>query len=137
MIRRIAVLLVLGLAVVSCSQTESPNPSGFDLVIANGELYDGLGGNPYVADIAIAGDRIVAIGENLGPARETIDATGLSVAPGFINMLSWATDSLIEDGLSQSDIRQGVTLEVMGEGWSMGPLNDAMKTMAAARQGDI
>ena len=137
MIRRIAVLLVLGLAVVSCSQTESPNPSGFDLVIANGEIYDGLGGDPYVADIAIAGDRIVAIGENLGPARETIDATGLSVAPGFINMLSWATDSLIEDGLSQSDIRQGVTLEVMGEGWSMGPLNDAMKTMAAARQGDI
>jgi N-acyl-D-amino-acid deacylase len=137
MIRRIAVLLALALAVVACSQTESPIPSGFDLVIANGEIYDGLGGDPYVADVAIAGDRVVAIGENLGPAKETIDATGLAVAPGFINMLSWATDSLIEDGLSQSDIRQGVTLEVMGEGWSMGPLSDAMKTMAAARQGDI
>jgi N-acyl-D-amino-acid deacylase len=109
MIRRIAVLLALALAVVACSQTESPIPSGFDLVIANGEIYDGLGGDPYVADVAIAGDRVVAIGENLGPANETIDATGLAVAPGFINMLSWATDSLIEDGLSQSDIRQATS----------------------------
>ena len=137
MIRRITVLLVLALAIVSCSQPDTPISSGFDLVIANGEIYDGLGGDPYVADVAVAGDRIVAIGKNLGPAKETIDATGLAVAPGFINMLSWATETLIEDGLSQSDIRQGVTLEVMGEGWSMGPLSDAMKTMAAARQGDI
>ena len=137
MIRRITVLLVLALAIVSCSQPDTPISSGFDLVIANGEIYDGLGGDPYVADVAVAGDRIVAIGKNLGPAKETIDATGLAVAPGFINMLSWATETLIEDGLSQSDIRQGVTLEVMGEGWSMGPLNDAMKTMSAARQGDI
>ena len=67
----------------------------------------------------------------------TIDATGFAVAPGFINMLSWATDSLIEDGLSQGDIRQGVTLEVMGEGWSMGPLSEAMKVESINRQGDI
>ena len=79
----------------------------------------------------------MAIGEDLGPATRTIDADGLAVAPGFINMLSWATESLIEDGHSQSDIRQGVTLEVMGEGWSMGPLNEPMKAGAIERQGDI
>src|SRR5262249_6196801 len=72
-----------------------------------------------------------------GHGRHEIDATGLAVAPGFVNMLSWATDSLIEDGHSESDIRQGVTLEVMGEGNSMGPLNDAMKKEAKDDQGDI
>src|SRR5918996_6615625 len=70
-------------------------------------------------------------------AATVIDAKGLAVAPGFINMLSWATESLIEDGRSQSEIRQGVTLEVMGEGWSMGPLNPEMKRLALSRQGDI
>ena len=137
MLRRIIALLALALAVVSCSQTDTPAPPDFDLMIVNGEVYDGLGGDPYLADIAIFGDRIVAIGRDLGSAKETIDARGFAVAPGFINMLSWATDTLIEDGRSQSDIRQGVTLEVMGEGWSMGPLSETMKTMARARQGDI
>jgi N-acyl-D-amino-acid deacylase len=137
MIRRITVLLALALAIVSCSQPDTPISSGFDLVIANGEIYDGLGGDPYVADVAVAGDRIVAIGKNLGPAKETIDATGLAVAPGFINMLSWATETLIEDGLSQSDIRQGVTLEVMGEGGSMGPLSEPIKALVLKEQGDI
>jgi N-acyl-D-amino-acid deacylase len=110
----------------------------YDIVIRNGAIYDGLGKAPFIGDVAIEGDAIVAVG-SLGRARgmREIDATGLAVAPGFINMLSWANVSLIEDGRSQSDIRQGVTLEVMGEGWSMGPLNEAMKEEIVERQGDI
>ncbi|MGD9317494.1 MAG: D-aminoacylase, partial [Anaerolineae bacterium] len=110
----------------------------YDAIIRNGTIYDGFGGAPFVGDVAIEGDTIAAIG-NLGKAgaRLELDATALAVAPGFINMLSWANESLIEDGCSQSDIRQGVTLEVMGEGWSMGPLNEAMKVERAQRQGDI
>jgi N-acyl-D-amino-acid deacylase len=126
-------------ATVACNTEPSPQTpvEPFDLVIASGTIYDGHGGDPFVGDVAIRGDRIVAIGEELGPAKRTLDAEGLAVAPGFINMLSWATESLIEDGRSQSDIRQGVTLEVMGEGWSMGPLNDTMKADVVERQGDI
>ncbi|MCY4072672.1 MAG: D-aminoacylase [Chloroflexi bacterium] len=91
-------------------------------------VYDGTGNPPITADILIAGDRIAAIGDlSDAYASQTIDLDGLAVAPGFINMLSWATESLIEDGRSLSDIKQGVTLEVMGEGTSMGPLNDEMK----------
>ncbi|MCH5372799.1 MAG: D-aminoacylase, partial [Planctomycetes bacterium] len=135
--RKIVTYLLLAFVVASCSRPDAESPAAFDVIIINGEIYDGSGGDPYVADVAISGDRIVAVGRDLGSAEETIDASGLAVAPGFINMLSWATDSLIEDGRSQSDIRQGVTLEVMGEGWSMGPLNDTMKAMAQARQGDI
>ena len=109
----------------------------YDVVIKSGEIYDGSGGAPYVGDVAIKGDRIEAIGKLEPDADLVIDARGLAVAPGFINMLSWATESLIEDGRSQSDIRQGVTLEVMGEGESMGPLNAAMKRDMAESQGDI
>jgi N-acyl-D-amino-acid deacylase len=130
-------LLFLALAILGCSKTDSASGPDYDLLIVSGDIYDGSGGDPYVADVAISGDRIVAIGEDLGSARQTIDAAGLAVAPGFINMLSWATESLIEDGRSQSDIRQGVTLEVMGEGWSMGPFSEAMKEEERARQGDI
>jgi len=138
MLRRISALGVLLLATAGCNNEPPQAPvEPFDLVIANGMVYDGRGGEPYAGDVAIRGDRIVAIGQDLGPATRTIDAEGLAVAPGFINMLSWATESLIEDGRSQSDIRQGVTLEIMGEGWSMGPLNDAMKAQAAGRQADI
>lgn len=110
----------------------------YDLILRNGTIYDGSGGVPFVGDVAINNDAIAAVGK-LGDAqgRKEIDATGLAVAPGFINMLSWATESLIEDGLSQSDIRQGVTLEVMGEGESMGPLTDQMKRDLLALQGDI
>ncbi|MFL6748530.1 MAG: amidohydrolase family protein, partial [Sphingomicrobium sp.] len=92
---------------------------------------------PYVGDVAIKGDRIVCVGRCPDSAAQIIDATGLAVAPGFINMLSWANDSLIADGRGQSDIRQGVTLEVMGEGESMGPWNATMKANEAERQGDI
>ncbi|MBN1137784.1 MAG: D-aminoacylase [Anaerolineae bacterium] len=110
----------------------------YDLIIRNGTVYDGSGAPPYTGDVAIQGDTIAATGP-LGRVRgrTEIDASGLAVAPGFINMLSWAGVSLLEDGRSQSDIRQGVTLEVMGEGWSMGPLNEAMKREMIERQGDI
>jgi N-acyl-D-amino-acid deacylase len=110
-----------------------------DVIIHDGLIYDGSGRPPYRGDVAISGDRIVYVGppRRGRPARTVIDARGLAVAPGFINMLSWATASLIEDGRGQSDIRQGVTLEVMGEGWSMGPLNPEMKREEAESQGDI
>lgn len=110
----------------------------YDLIIRRGVIYDGRGDAPYEGDVAVNGDRIAALG-NIGTAsgREEIDAAGLAIAPGFINMLSWANESLLADGRSQSDIRQGVTLEVLGEGSSMGPLNDAMKEERKARQDDI
>lgn len=110
----------------------------YDLIVRGGTIYDGGGGSPYVGDVAIENDRIVRIGGRIrASADREIDATGLAVAPGFINMLSWSTESLIADGRAQSDIRQGVTLEVMGEGWSMGPLNPEMKRLLLARQDDI
>ena len=110
----------------------------YDLIIRNGTLYDGRGRPPVVGDIAVEGDRIAALGELAdATARREIDATGLAVSPGFINMMSWANESLIEDGHSQSNIRQGVTLEVMGEGSSMGPLTDAMRVEMTERQSDI
>ena len=110
----------------------------FDLIIRNGTIYDGSGAAPGVGDVAISRDTIAAVGKlDNAHGKTEIDAEGLAVAPGFINMLSWATESLIEDGRSQSDIRQGVTLEVMGEGESMGPLNPAMKKEMVERQGDI
>ena len=107
-------LLTANFCIFGCSKT-------YDVVITSGEVYDGSGGAPYVADIGIKNGRIKAIGQLEPDADLVIDARGLAVAPGFINMLSCANVSLIYDGWSQSDIRQGVTLEVMGEGWSMGP----------------
>ena len=117
----------------------APGSDGqFDVIIRNGTVYDGSGRPPVQTDVAITGDRIEVVGELQGAtARIEIDAEGRAVAPGFINVLSWATDSLVEDGRSLADTRQGVTLEVFGEGWSMGPLNDAMKAESSARQGDI
>ena len=100
---------------------------GYDVIISDGLVYDGNGGAPYVADIGISGGRIAAIGALEAEAETIIDANGLAVAPGFINMLSWATESLLIDGRGQGDIRQGVTLEVFGEGRSEGPLNEAMQ----------
>jgi N-acyl-D-amino-acid deacylase len=110
----------------------------YDKIIRNGMIYDGNGGNPFRADIGIKDDTIAFIG-NLSDvsAQISIDAKGMAVAPGFINMLSWATESLIQDGRSQGDIRQGVTLEVMGEGWSMGPLNATLKKQQQESQTDI
>jgi len=108
-----------------------------DVVIRGGNVFDGSGRAPVVADVALDGDRIAAVGRVAERGATEIDARGLAVAPGFINMLSWATDSLFADGRSQSDIRQGVTLEVFGEGWSLGPLNDRMKKERLEQQGDI
>ncbi|MEW6304507.1 MAG: D-aminoacylase [Verrucomicrobiota bacterium] len=110
----------------------------YDLLIRNGRIYDGSGNAPMTGDVAINGDKIAAVGRLTDArGRRTLDAKGLAVSPGFINMLSWATESLLHDGRSQSDIRQGVTLEVMGEGESMGPLNDAMKKDMVESQGDL
>src|SRR4051812_34297545 len=112
--------------------------ANYDILLRHGTIYDGSGRPAVTADLAIRGDSIAAIGD-LGKdkAKLDVDATGLAVAPGFINMLSWSTESLLQDGRSQSEIRQGVTLEVMGEGDSMGPLNATMKAAMLEEQGDI
>ncbi len=124
--------------ILSISSSLAMAQPEYDFILRGGLLYDGSGNPPVRADVALAADRIAAVGDLADArARREIDVSGLAVAPGFINMLSWATESLIEDGRSQSDIRQGVTLEVMGEGNSMGPLNDAMKTEMVHLQGDI
>jgi N-acyl-D-amino-acid deacylase len=133
---RLRILAPAALLIWLLAAAVAPRPA-YDVVIRGGTIYDGGGGAPYRGDVAIRGDRIVAIGRVAGRGAREIDASGLAVAPGFINMLSWANESLIQDGRSQSDIRQGVTLEVMGEGWSMGPLNPEMKRLALSRQGDI
>ncbi len=118
--------------------TAPTEPQHFDVIIRGGDVYDGLGGVPEKTDVAIHGDRIAKIGDlSAATAEQEIDASGLAVAPGFINMLSWATESLIEDGRGMSDIKQGVTLEVMGEGWSMGPVNDELRALVKSRQVDI
>jgi N-acyl-D-amino-acid deacylase len=109
-----------------------------DVVLRRGTVYDGEGGAPYAADVAIDGDRIAAVMPAIGDrGRLELDVTGLAIAPGFINVLSWAIPSLIADGRAQSDVRQGVTLEVFGEGSSMGPLTDAMRRDQLERQADI
>src|SRR2546423_11635546 len=109
----------------------------FDVLIKGGTVYDGSGATPIKADIGIRGDRIIAIGNLRGAqATSVIDASGLAVAPGFINMLSHSEGSLVADGRSQSEIRQGVTTEIFGEGTSAGPLNAEMRTRALAQQGD-
>ncbi len=109
-----------------------------DVVMRGGTVYDGEGGPPYAADVAIDGDLISAVMPAIGDrGRREIDVSGLAAAPGFINMLSWAIPSLIADGRAQSDVRQGVTLEVFGEGSSMGPLTDAMRRDQIERQADI
>ena len=128
-------LLIAGLVLSACGPSA---PGDYDVIIWGGTVYDGSGNDPIVTDVAIAGDRIERIGD-LSQFSGTIevDADGLAVAPGFINMLSWATETLIEDGRAMSDIMQGVTMEVMGEGTSMGPLSEEMKARALERQGDI
>ncbi|MCZ6792101.1 MAG: D-aminoacylase [Planctomycetota bacterium] len=133
---------VTALVFLACFASWSCAASGpthdFDVVIRNGAIYDGSGAPPYMGDVGIRGDRIAALGDLAGATAATeIDALGMAVAPGFINVLSWATISLLEDGRSMSDARQGVTLEVFGEGWSMGPWNEEMKAQDLKDQGDI
>jgi len=117
----------------------SCNQSKYDIIIKNGLVFDGNGTAPISADIALKNDTIAFIG-NLSfysDAKEVIDAKGMAIAPGFVNMLSWSTESLIEDGRSMGEIMQGVTLEVMGEGDSMGPITESMKADATKSQGNI
>jgi N-acyl-D-amino-acid deacylase len=125
----------LSVTQLACSRPAAPI---HDVVIRGGTIYDGSGAPPIVGDVAIDEDRIAVVG-SVGQDRGTLEitATGMAVAPGFINMLSWADESLIVDGRGQSDIRQGVTLEVFGEGGSMGPLSDAMKKTIVEEQGDL
>lgn len=135
--RRFAPSFALLCSSMLLSASAAAQAPAYDLIIRGGTIYDGSGKAPFVGDVAIRGDRIVAVGKVDGPAKTEVSAKGMAVAPGFINMLSWATESLIADPKSQSDIRQGVTLEVMGEGWSMGPMNATMKALETERQGDI
>jgi N-acyl-D-amino-acid deacylase len=127
---------LLGALLLAACATSTPPAERYDVLVRGGTIYDGMGGAPYRGDVAIRADRIAFVGPRApGTAAREIDATGLAVAPGFINMLSWATESLLVDGRSQSDVRQGVTLEVFGEGWSEGPLTEEMRRDALARQG--
>jgi len=120
------------------AQNSPPSQAPFDVVIKNGVVYDGTGGEGREVDVALRGDRIVGVGDfKNSPAKLVIDARGLAIAPGFINMLSWSNESLIADGLSQSEIRQGVTTEIMGEGDSMGPVNDRVREEMLRDQRDI
>lgn len=133
--KAIAGLVLALLASASTAPAASP---AYDLLIRGGTIYDGSGGAPVKGDVGVKGQRIVCVGScPAGAAKKTVDAAGKAVAPGFINMLSWSTESLIHDGRGLSELKQGITLEVMGEGDSMGPLNPAMKKLAIQRQGDI
>jgi len=137
--KTLALLLVLALtAAASLSQSrQSSKPLSFDTIIRGGLVYDGSGGAPRRADVGIKGDRIAAVGNlKRSTATTIVDAKGLAVAPGFINMLSHSESSLITDGRSQGELRQGVTTQIFGEG-SMGPLSDEMKQRRAATQGEI
>lgn len=131
--KKLCFILILLISGFACTPT-----ADYDIVIRNGMIYDGSGSIPFSGDVAISADTIAAVGSlDQVKGKQEIDVGGLAVAPGFINMLSWATESLIEDGRSQSDIRQGVTLEVFGEGWSYGPYNEKMKQEELESQGDI
>ena len=130
--------IALAVAVAGLFASSAAPPAAYSVIIRGGTIYDGSGGTPYVGDVAMKGDKITYVGPHApGRAARTVDATGKAVSPGFINMLSWANESLIADGRGLSDTAQGVTLEVMGEGNSMGPLTPEMKRLELQRQGDI
>ncbi|HEY6125508.1 MAG TPA: hypothetical protein VIV63_12725, partial [Steroidobacteraceae bacterium] len=133
---RLTCLILVVLA--GCAKQQPAADATHELIVRGGTILDGSGSEGYVGDVVVDGDRIVYVGKSRGDTAKTvIDATGKAVAPGFINMLSWAVASLLVDGRSQSDLRQGVTLEVFGEGDSWGPLSPEMKKRAKERQTDI
>ena len=138
---KLAFFTACAVLLTGCTPAAAPEQAtkSYDLLIENGIVYDGSGSAPQRVDVAIDGDRVAALlhADSGASAERVIDAQGLAVAPGFINVLSWATESLIADGRAMSDTKQGITLELFGEGWSMGPLNDAMKGDQRERQGDI
>src|SRR5690348_18179386 len=122
-----------GVGIASCGRTARKAPD-YDVLIRNGMVYDGTGNAGRRADVGIKGDRITAVGDlGAATAASTTDASGLAVAPGFINMLSWSVDSLIADGRSQGELRQGITTQIFGEGSSMGPFTPEMKARAEAQ----
>lgn len=128
---------LLGTAMAMAAAVAGVAAPAYDLIVRGGDVYDGSGGAAIRGDVAIQGQRIICVGTCKGLAAKVVDAKGKAVAPGFINMLSWSNQSLIQDGRGLSVLKQGVTLEVMGEGNSMGPLNPEMARYAAQRQGDI
>ena len=133
---RIAVVLVC-LTLLAC-QTRLQKMSDFDVIVRGGEVYDGSGRAPLHTDVGIRSQRIAAVGDlSASRAPREVDARGMAVAPGFVNMLSWAPDSLYVDGRSLSDLKQGVTLEIFGEGESVGPLSEEMRKAALQTQGDL
>jgi N-acyl-D-amino-acid deacylase len=135
MVRMRVSLIAVAAALAAPALATSPVPP---IVLANAMVYDGGGGAPYRGFVVMSGDRITGVGPGDAPSSpRTIDVHGQAIAPGFVNMLSWATESLIADGRAVSDIKQGVTLEVMGEGFSMGPLSPEMKVLAQKSQADI
>jgi N-acyl-D-amino-acid deacylase len=132
---RSVVTLTLCVAVLS---TAGAQPEHFDTIIRGGIVYDGSGGPGARSDVGIRRDRVVAVRDlSAATATTVIDAGGMAVAPGFVNMLSWSTESLLVDGRSQGEIRQGVTTQIFGEGSSMGPLNQAMKKRMVEQMGDL
>jgi N-acyl-D-amino-acid deacylase len=137
----VAIALLACLLLAGCAGTApspAPDAAPYDVIVRNGTVYDGTDQPGRRADLGIRGDRVTIVGDlSQAQAQTDIDATGKAVAPGFINVLSWANMSLIADGRGMSDLKQGVTLEIMGEGLSGGPLNDEMKADLVARQGDI
>jgi len=134
--KSLACLMAFALPLAAAGQTR--RAPLYDIIIRGGTVYDGTGRPGVRADVGVRGDRIAEVGDlRRATAQTVIDARGLAVAPGFINMLSWSTESLIIDGRSQGEVRQGVTTQIMGEGWSMGPLNEEMKRRMKEEQGDL
>jgi N-acyl-D-amino-acid deacylase len=132
------IFISLLLLTISTFSSFAQKNDEFDVIIKNGTIYDGSGGKPFRADVGIRGDKVAKIGNlSKAKAKTTVDASGLAVAPGFINMLSWSVESMIIDGRSMSDLKQGVTTQIFGEGESMGPLNERMKKQAEVLQGDF
>lgn len=130
--------LLLALLLGACQSSTKPPQPDYDLIVRRGTVYDGSGAAPRRVDVGVRGERIAAVGDLAGAhAAHEVDAQGLAVAPGFINMLSWAGDALFHDGRSMSDIKQGVTLEVFGEGESLGPLTPKMREETEKLQGDL
>jgi N-acyl-D-amino-acid deacylase len=134
---RKSVALAVAIVAVFASSAAPPPKPAYSVIIRGGTIYDGSGAAPVAGDVGLRGDRIACVGSCPGRAARVVDASGKAVSPGFINMLSWANESLIADGRGMSDTVQGVTLEVFGEGWSMGPWNAEIKRLELKRQGDI
>jgi len=131
-------LVLAAVLLTGCAKPESAQSPQYDVILRGGTVYDGSGKPGAVADVALQGDRVAAVGDlSKSTARTEVNVAGRAVAPGFINALSWSPVSLIADGRSQGEIRQGVTLEIFGEGNSMGPMNDKMKADDLEQQSDI